>query len=55
MKQPQPITKGKLEALKAKLGIDQQIAERWDKPEHVVKDDFDPRLVKLILDYLQTR
>lgn len=52
MKYRKPITSKEVEALKAKHGIDQRIADRWGKSEGVIKDEYDPRLVEFIIKYL---
>jgi len=52
----QQLDERQLEELKKRYGIDERIAERYDLPEDRVKEDFDPRFVRLVLRYLdQTR
>lgn len=52
MTESQQLNEQQLEELKRKYGIDERIAERYDVPKDRVERDFDPRLVKLIQQYL---
>jgi ABC-type microcin C transport system permease subunit YejB len=52
MTESQELNDEQLEELKRKFGIDERIAERYDLPKDRVERDFDPRLVKLIRQYL---
>jgi hypothetical protein len=52
MSGPQQLSEHQLEELKRKYGIDERIAERYDLSKDRVERDFDPRLRKLILQYL---
>jgi hypothetical protein len=45
----------RLEELKKKHGIDEIIADRHHLPKRYVEKDLDPRIVKLILDFLGVR
>ena len=42
----------KMEELKKKYKIDEIIADRHDLPKPYVEKDLDPRIVKLMLDFL---
>ena len=52
MTESRQLSEQQLEELKRKYGIDELIAERYDLPKDRVERDFDPRLVKLIQEYL---
>lgn len=52
MTESQQLSEQQLEELKRKYGIDERIAERYGVPKDRVEKDFDPRLRRLILQYL---
>jgi hypothetical protein len=52
MTEHRQLTEEQVEILKRKYGIDERIAEKYDIPMGRVEKDFDPRIVKLILAFL---
>lgn len=52
MDQSPPDDERQLEELKKRRGFDEKIAEKYEVPVHRVEADFDPRIVKLISDFL---
>ena len=52
MTESRQLSDEQMEELKRKFGIDERIAERYDLPKDRVERDFDPRLVKLIRQYI---
>jgi hypothetical protein len=52
---PSQLDEAKLEELKRKLEIDEKVAAKYGLSKWQVEKDLDPRLVKLLLEFLNRR
>lgn len=55
MSQDQKPEEARMEALKRKHGIDEIVAERYHLSKQQVEKDLDPRIVRLMLEFLNRR